>query len=210
MYAAQAVTPDKTVVTYCQTQSSRRAHLFRATPARLPAARRLRLLVERVGEPRRPSARTVERAGLRRERVARGGAMPYTPHVEQHFTGGLVVRDTVIGLSDGRAVRCALAAGLTGAVDSTALVATAGLAEIAAGSIAMGLGGYLAGKSDVEHSASERQREQLEIEEKPEVEAMEVMELLQSHGLTPEESAPGVAALRSRPQAWRDFMLRCD
>jgi VIT1/CCC1 family predicted Fe2+/Mn2+ transporter len=134
--------------------------------------------------------------------------MPYTPHVEQHFTGGLVVRDTVIGMSDGLTVPFALAAGLTGAVDSTALVVTAGLAEIAAGSIAMGLGGYLAGKSDVEHYASERQREQLEIEEKPEVEAMEVMELLQFYGLTPEQSAPVVEALRKRPEAWRDFMLR--
>jgi VIT1/CCC1 family predicted Fe2+/Mn2+ transporter len=134
--------------------------------------------------------------------------MPYTPHVEQHFTAGLVVRDTVIGMSDGLTVPFALAAGLTGAVDSTTLVVTAGLAEIAAGSIAMGLGGYMAGKSDLEHYASEREREQQEIEQKPEVEAMEVMELLQSHGLTPEESAPVVAALRKRPEAWRDFMLR--
>ncbi len=134
--------------------------------------------------------------------------MPYTPHVEQHFTGGLVVRDTVIGMSDGLTVPFALAAGLTGAVDSTTLVVTAGLAEIAAGSIAMGLGGYLAGKSDVEHYASERAREQLEIEQKPEVEAMEVMELLQSYGLTPNQSAPVVEALRQRPEAWRDFMLR--
>jgi vacuolar iron transporter family protein len=134
--------------------------------------------------------------------------MPSTPHVEQHFKSGLVVRDTVIGLSDGLTVPFALAAGLTGAVDSTALVVTAGLAEIAAGAIAMGLGGYLAGKSDVEHYASERDREQLEIEQKPEVEAMEVMELLQSHGLSPEESAPLVEALRKRPEAWRDFMMR--
>ena len=134
--------------------------------------------------------------------------MPQTPHVEQHFRAGLVVRDTVIGLSDGLTVPFALAAGLTGAIDSTALVVTAGLAEIAAGSIAMGLGGYLAGKSDVEHYASERRREQLEIEQKPELEAMEVMDLLQSHGLTAEESAPVVAALRKRPEAWRDFMLR--
>src|SRR6266566_3739525 len=88
--------------------------------------------------------------------------MPYTPHVEHHFRAGLVVRDMVIGLSDGLTVPFALAAGLTGVVDSTALVVTAGLAEIAAGSIAMGLGGYLAGKSDVEHYASERQREQLD------------------------------------------------
>jgi VIT1/CCC1 family predicted Fe2+/Mn2+ transporter len=134
--------------------------------------------------------------------------MPLTPHVEQHFTAGAIVRDTVIGISDGLTVPFALAAGLSGAVDSTALVVTAGLAEIAAGSIAMGLGGYLAGKSDVEHYASERAREELEIAEKPELEAAEVMELLQSHGLTAEESAPVVAALRKRPDAWRDFMLR--
>jgi len=134
--------------------------------------------------------------------------MPYTPHVEHHFTGGLVVRDTVIGLSDGLTVPFALAAAVTAAVDSTGLVVTAGLAEIAAGSIAMGLGGYLAGRSDVEHYASEREREELEIEQKPDVEALEVTDLLQSYGLTSEESAPVVAALRKHPAAWRDFMLR--
>ncbi|MGH7339741.1 MAG: VIT1/CCC1 transporter family protein [Candidatus Rokuibacteriota bacterium] len=134
--------------------------------------------------------------------------MPYTPHVEQHFTAGLAVRDSVIGLADGLTVPFALAAGLTGAVDSTALVVTAGLAEIAAGSIAMGLGGYLAGKSDVEHYASERRREELEIQQKPEIEAREVEELLQHYGVTAEQSAPVVEALRRRPEAWRDFMLR--
>jgi len=134
--------------------------------------------------------------------------MPYTPHIEHHFTGGLVVRDAVIGLSDGLTVPFALAAAVTGAVDSTGLVVTAGLAEIAAGSIAMGLGGYLAGRSDVEHYASEREREELEIEQKPDVEALEVTDLLESYGLTSEESAPLVAALRKHPAAWRDFMLR--
>jgi len=134
--------------------------------------------------------------------------MPYTPHVEHHFTGGLVVRDAVIGLSDGLTVPFALAAAVTGAVDSTALVVTAGLAEIAAGSIAMGLGGYLAGQSDVEHYLREREREEPEIEQKPDLEAMEVVDLLQSYGLTSEESAPVVEALRKRPAAWRDFMLR--
>jgi VIT1/CCC1 family predicted Fe2+/Mn2+ transporter len=134
--------------------------------------------------------------------------MPYTPHIEQHFTGGLVVRDTVIGLSDGLTVPFALAAAVTGAIDSTGLVVTAGLAEIAAGSIAMGLGGYLAGRSDVEHYANEREREELEIEQKPDVEALEVTDLLQSYGLTSEESEPVVAALRKHPEAWRDFMLR--
>jgi len=134
--------------------------------------------------------------------------MPYTPHVEQHFTSGLVVRDAVIGLADGLTVPFALAAGLSGAVDSTTVVVTAGLAEIVAGSIAMGLGGYLAGKSDVEHYASERQREELEIKQKPETEALEVAELLQLYGVTAEQSAPVVEALRRRPEAWRDFMLR--
>ena len=134
--------------------------------------------------------------------------MPYTPHVEQHFTAGLVVRDAVIGLSDGLTVPFALAAGLTGAVDSTSVVVTAGLAEIVAGSIAMGLGGYLAGKSDLEHYASEREREELEIKQKPEIEAREVEELLEHYGVTPEQSAPVVAALQRRPEAWRDFMLR--
>src|SRR2546421_114643 len=135
-------------------------------------------------------------------------AMPVTPHVEQHFTASAIVRDVVIGLSAGLPAPFALAAGVSGAVDSTALVVTAGLAEIAAGSIAMGLGGYLAGKSDLEHYIRERAREELEIAEKPEIEAAEVMEVLQSHGLTAEESKPVVEALRRRPEAWRDFMMR--
>src|SRR5512136_1725243 len=100
--------------------------------------------------------------------------MPQTPHVEKHFTASESVRDIVIGMSDGLTVPFALAAGLTGAVDSTAIIVTAGLAEIAAGSIAMGLGGFLAARSDAEHYASERRREQLEVVEKPEVESEEV------------------------------------
>ena len=84
--------------------------------------------------------------------------MPQTPHVERHFTAGEIVRDVVIGMSDGLTVPFALAAGLSGAVSTTTLVVTAGLAEIAAGSIAMGLGGYLAAKSDAEHYSSERRR----------------------------------------------------
>src|SRR5947199_8171282 len=87
-------------------------------------------------------------------------------------------------------------------------VFSAVVAEFAAGAIAIGLGGYLAGKSDLEHYIRERAREEIEIAEKPEVEAEEVRELLQSHGLTAEESAPVVEALRRRPEAWRDFMMR--
>jgi vacuolar iron transporter family protein len=134
--------------------------------------------------------------------------MPQTPHVEKHFTAGEVVRDIVIGMSDGLTVPFALAAGLSGAVSSTGIIITAGMAEIAAGSIAMGLGGYLAAKSDAEHYASERVREQTEVVEKPVQEKKEVMDVLQSYGLTAEESMPIVEALSQRPEAWIDFMMR--
>jgi VIT1/CCC1 family predicted Fe2+/Mn2+ transporter len=131
--------------------------------------------------------------------------MPQTPHIETHFTSGEVVRDVVIGMSDGLTVPFALAAGLSGAVDATAIVITAGLAEVAAGSIAMGLGGYLAAKSDAEHYRSERARE---VRELPAHEAAEVAEIFRSYGLSEEESAPLVEALRQRPEAWVDFMMR--
>jgi VIT family protein len=118
------------------------------------------------------------------------------------------VRDIVIGMSDGLTVPFALAAGLSGAVAASGIIVTAGLAEIAAGSIAMGLGGYLAASSDAEHYASERVREQREIQEKAGAEADEVRVVLQSYGLTAEESAPIVAALRQRPETWVDFVMR--
>ena len=118
------------------------------------------------------------------------------------------MRDIVIGMSDGLTVPFALAAGLSGAVSSTTIIITAGLAEIAAGSIAMGLGGYLAARSDAEHYASERLREQQEIKEKTEAEKAEVMEVFTSYGLTEAESAPIVEALSKRPRAWIDFMMR--
>jgi vacuolar iron transporter family protein len=134
--------------------------------------------------------------------------MPQTPHLERHFTAGETVRDIVIGMSDGLTVPFALAAGLSGAVAATGIIVTAGLAEIAAGSIAMGLGGYLAARSDAEHYASERAREQHEIAAGREAEKSEVAEVLMSFGLTPEESAPVVEALSRRPEAWLDFMMR--
>ena len=131
-------------------------------------------------------------------------------HQEQHFTASDLVRDIVIGMSDGLTVPFALAAGLTGAVaqGQANLIVTAGIAEIAAGSIAMGLGGYLAARGDAEHYASERRREVQEVETVPHIEAAEVAELLESYGLTPEESQPIVAALSKRPEAWVDFMMR--
>jgi VIT1/CCC1 family predicted Fe2+/Mn2+ transporter len=134
--------------------------------------------------------------------------MPMTPHTERHFTAGEAVRDVVIGMSDGLTVPFALAAGLSGTVSSTRIVVTAGLAEIVAGSIAMGLGGYLAARSDAEHYASERAREQKEVAEVPEVEKNEVADVFRAYGLTDEQSAPIVRALRDRPEAWADFMMK--
>jgi len=131
-----------------------------------------------------------------------------SPHIEQHFTAGAAVRDVVIGMSDGLTVPFALAAGLTGAIAASRLIVTAGLAEVAAGSIAMGLGGFLAARGDVEHYASERRREEREIVELPEVEAREVGEVLEQWGLSGEESGIVVSALRRRPKAWVDFMMR--
>ena len=134
--------------------------------------------------------------------------MPQTPHIEKHFTAGDAVRDVVIGMSDGLTVPFALAAGLTGAIAQSRLIITAGFAEIAAGSIAMGLGGYLAARSDAEHYAHERAREQQEILEVPEQEAAEVREIFKSYGLTADESATVVDSLRRRPKDWVDFMMR--
>jgi VIT1/CCC1 family predicted Fe2+/Mn2+ transporter len=134
--------------------------------------------------------------------------MPQTPHIEQHFTGSETVRDLVIGMSDGLTVPFALAAGLSGAVQTTGVIVTAGLAEIVAGSIAMGLGGYLAAKSDAEHYFSERTREEREVGETPDVEAEEVAQVFRSYGLPAEQINTVVAALRQQPQAWVDFMMR--
>jgi VIT1/CCC1 family predicted Fe2+/Mn2+ transporter len=134
--------------------------------------------------------------------------MPQTPHVERHFTASEIVRDLVIGMSDGLTVPFALAAGLSGAVAANHIVITAGLAEIAAGSIAMGLGGYLAARSDAEHYASELRREEREIIEKPEDEVAEVEKVFEDYGLTGEQVAPLIQALRQRPKAWVEFMMR--
>ena len=134
--------------------------------------------------------------------------MPQTRHVERHFTAGDVVRDIVIGMSDGLTVPFALAAGLTGAVTSSGIIVTAGLAEIAAGSIAMGLGGYLAARSDAEHYAREREREKREVVEIPEEEKREVAQVFHSYGLSVDEAEPIVEALAKHPKKWVDFMMR--
>ena len=130
------------------------------------------------------------------------------PHREHHFTAGEMVRDIVIGMSDGLTVPFALAAGLTGAVNTSDIIITAGLAEIAAGSIAMGLGGYLAAKSEAEHYISERKREEKEIIEVPQIEKNEVIEIFEKYGLSKKESIVVTESLSQDPKHWVDFMMQ--
>ena len=134
--------------------------------------------------------------------------MPTIEHTEKHFTASETVRDIVIGMSDGLTVPFALAAGLSGAVSSTHIIVTAGLAEIAAGSIAMGLGGYLAARTDSEHYASERKRELREIREIPHEEEREVAEIFQGYGIGEAEISAITARLREDPHKWVEFMMR--
>eukprot|EP00897_Mesotaenium_endlicherianum_P008360 jgi/Mesen1/7552/ME000392S06803 len=134
--------------------------------------------------------------------------MPSILHAEKHFEASDVVRDVIIGMSDGLTVPFALAAGLTGATSASRLVVTAGLAEVVAGAIAMGLGGYLAARSDADHYATERKREEEEILVVPDAEAREVAEVFEAYGLTPAEYTPAVEALQRRPTAWVNFMMR--
>jgi VIT1/CCC1 family predicted Fe2+/Mn2+ transporter len=134
--------------------------------------------------------------------------MPQTPHIEKHFTSSEIVRDIVIGMSDGLTVPFALAAGLSGAVDATGIIITAGLAEVAAGSIAMGLGGYLAAKTDAEHFVSERHREEVEIKELPEHEIAEVADVFRAYGLNEEMTMAVTNAICADDKRWVDFMMR--
>ena len=143
-----------------------------------------------------------------RQPSALASRMSHIPHIEKHFTASEMVRDIVIGMSDGLTVPFALAAGLTGAISETHLIVTAGFAEIAAGSIAMGLGGYLAARGDAEHYEHELKREEEEIVSVPEAEAREVREIFETYGLTAEESATVVDSLMRRPKDWVDFMMR--
>ena len=111
-------------------------------------------------------------------------------------------------MADGLTVPFALAAGLSGAIDHTGIIVTAGLAEIAAGSIAMGLGGYMAAKSDAEHYAKEREREKREVAEIPHEEMREVADVFRAYGLTEDQTWPIVQALKQQPRNWVDFMMR--
>ncbi|NOT74546.1 MAG: iron transporter [Cyclobacteriaceae bacterium] len=130
------------------------------------------------------------------------------PIEEKHFKSSEKVRDFVIGMSDGLTVPFALAAGLSGAVDNTTIVVTAGLAEIAAGSIAMGLGGYLAGRTEIEHYDVEEKREYEEIEKLHEVEIRETKEIFAEYGLDDESQEKIARQMAKNPKKWVDFMMR--
>jgi len=134
--------------------------------------------------------------------------MMYGQHVERHFKGGDIIRDIVIGMSDGLTVPFALAAGLSGAMASSALVVTAGLAEVAAGTIAMGLGGYLGAQGDREHYLRERQREIKEVAENPDEEKAEVARVFHAYGLKDEQITPILQSFADSPREWVNFMMR--
>lgn len=132
----------------------------------------------------------------------------HIPHSEEHFESPDFVKDIVIGMADGLTVPFALAAGLSGAVDTSAIILTAGIAEIAAGSIAMGLGGYLAGRTEVDHYDSELKREYFEADNYPEKEKQEVRDVLHEYGVS-ETSSKIIADEMSRDkEKWVKFMMR--
>ena len=129
-------------------------------------------------------------------------------HYEHHLKSSDTIKDIVIGMSDGLTVPFALAAGLSGAITSSGIVVTAGIAEIVAGSIAMGLGGFLAGKTESDHYASELKREYEEVERVPEQEKMEVKEVFASFGLSAKLQDEIADEMAKDKDAWVDFMMR--
>jgi vacuolar iron transporter family protein len=134
---------------------------------------------------------------------------PRTPsHLEQHFTASESVRDVVIGMSDGLTVPFALAAGISGAIAASHIVVTAGVAELAAGGISMGLGGYLAARTDFEHYGSERLREHKEILEIPAQEKREVLDIFRAFGLDDDDATRVTSAIMADEDRWVDFMMR--
>src|SRR4051794_14629156 len=132
----------------------------------------------------------------------------HTPHTESHFQASESVRDVVIGMADGLTVPFALAAGLSGTVSNTTIIVVAGIAEIAAGSIAMGLGGYLAARTDRDHYLSEVERETRETLELPDKEREEVADVFRGYGMSDQDIAPVVEAIASDQKRWVDFMMR--
>lgn len=133
---------------------------------------------------------------------------PVPQHREGHFTASESVRDVVIGMSDGLTVPFALAAGISGAIAASHVVVTAGVAELAAGGISMGLGGYLAARTDIEHFASERRREEREVTEMPAEERAEVVGILSGYGVAGKNAETVADAIAADPKRWVDFMMR--
>lgn len=129
-------------------------------------------------------------------------------HEEKHFDSPAMVKDIVIGMADGLTVPFALAAGLSGAVDSNTIVITAGIAEIIAGSIAMGLGGYLAGRTEADHYDAELKREYDEVEMVPEREKQEIREILSEYGISATTQAIVADELAMKKDKWVDFMMK--
>jgi vacuolar iron transporter family protein len=134
--------------------------------------------------------------------------MPDEPHVERHFRANETVRDIVIGMSDGLTVPFALAAGISGAGAATKIVVLAGLTEIAAGSIAMGLGGYLAARTDFEHYITEKQRENWEIDHLTDAEKEEVAQVFRNYGMNEAQVHPIVQTISKNRERWIDFMMK--
>jgi predicted membrane protein (TIGR00267 family) len=129
-------------------------------------------------------------------------------HVEEHLESSDLLRDVVIGMSDGLTVPFALAAGLSGAVANSSIIVIAGIAEIVAGSIAMGLGGYLAGKTELDHYSSELKREFEEVERVPEMEKKEVREFFENIGLSEELQIKATEEISKDKKQWVDFMMK--
>ncbi len=129
-------------------------------------------------------------------------------HTEQHFQQSEIIKDIVIGMADGLTVPFALAAGLSGVVDSNGIIITAGIAEICAGSIAMGLGGYLAGRTEIEHYNSELKREYDEIVTHYETEKREVREIFAEYGLSEQSQHLIVDEMAKNEDKWVEFMMR--
>ncbi len=134
--------------------------------------------------------------------------MPTRTTIEKHVSGTETVRDFVIGMSDGLTVPFALAAGLSGATSASGIVVIAGLAEIAAGAIAMGLGGFLAARTDAQHYDAERAREEREVAELPDRERQEVEDVFTAYGVSPAQAAAAVDAICASPGRWVDFMMK--
>jgi VIT1/CCC1 family predicted Fe2+/Mn2+ transporter len=129
-------------------------------------------------------------------------------HPEEHLRSSDFLRDVVIGMSDGLTVPFALAAGLTGAVANSSIIVIAGIAEIVAGSIAMGLGGYLAGKTENDHYNSELKREYEEVERIPEMEKKEVQDFFENLGLSKEIQLKATEEIAKDKKQWVDFMMK--